>query len=404
MTVADTKTELPELVVGSAFTLGTLSEGQVMCLASASPDGSDDPVDRATAEAMRAEYPQLPVINVAGDEVDPATLERRYSVTRVREFPIADGETADLIVLRGDLDSVITKSRTTREERSVIKRNGDVVSRRGWRPLAVATAPYDQTGDDNQFKLQGFVAVSPRSVHAALDDVTSGPSNWTRVNVWSVTLRIQHWSNVILILVMSATGFLIMDPSLVPPSVAQTGFLMGWIRFLHFLAAFLWLILGVTRAWAAFTSKDRFVRWPTLWPIKSKEDVRNFLKVVQHYTFIKEHAPLYLAHNPLQQLTYTGVYLLCALQLIAGFALFGLYNQANAIWALVATPVHWFGIANVRSFHTGVMFAIWVFVVIHIYLAFRADSLERHGGVSAMINGAVWMQRGSKPVDGQRID
>jgi Ni,Fe-hydrogenase I cytochrome b subunit len=41
----------------------------------------------------------------------------------------------------------------------------------------------------------------------------------------------------------------------------------------------------------------------------------------------------------------------------------------------------------------------WAFLMLHIYLAVRADTIERHGGLSAMISGGVWLRRGSHPVD-----
>jgi Ni,Fe-hydrogenase I cytochrome b subunit len=65
--------------------------------------------------------------------------------------------------------------------------------------------------------------------------------------------------------------------------------------------------------------------------------------------------------------------------------------------------VHLIGIPGVRLAHTMMMFALWAFVIVHVYLAVRADSLERHGGISSMINGGVWLRRGAKPVDAPEI-
>jgi len=232
------------------------------------------------------------------------------------------------------------------------------------------------------------------------------PATWVRVDVWSTSLRIQHWTNVALIFILSCTGYVIMDPLIGPTAYTgqPTGYLMGWVRLIHFCAAFCWLVVGATRVYSAFRSRDPYLRWPSMWPLKSKDDLRNLGRVAQHYTFIKVDAPLYVAHNPLQQLTYTAVYVGCALQLAAGFVLFGLYHQTNPFWAVVSAPAHWFGIPNVRLFHTGMMFALWMFVIAHVYLAFRADSLERHGGISSMINGGVWVRKGARPVDAPEVE
>ena len=406
MTAVDTRVEVPALVVGAAFTLGRLSEARVMCLASASPAGTDDPVDLAVAEALRNAYPTLPVLEVDASDVDPARMQRRFSLARVREFPTEDGGTTDVVVMRGDLDTVIKQTKTRHENRGIVKRNADIVSRRGWRPLAVAVAPVGPGDAVGDFTLEGFVTVSPKSVHGSLDDLASGPAIWARVNVWSASLRLQHWTNMALVFILSCTGYIIMDPFFGPQAAGQqpTGYLMGIVRFIHFTAAFVWLIVGAFRIMSAFMSSDRYLRWPSMWPLKSKQDVRNLGKIVQHYAFIKEDAPMYLGHNPLQQLTYSTVYIACGLQLVAGFVLFGLYHQDNPFWALVSTPVHWVGIANVRSFHTGMMFALWAFVIVHVYLAFRAESTERHGALASMISGGVWVRRGAKPVDAPGLE
>jgi Ni/Fe-hydrogenase b-type cytochrome subunit len=196
-----------------------------------------------------------------------------------------------------------------------------------------------------------------------------------------------------------------MDPMFGPTSFVgeQTGFLMGWVRFIHFIAAFGWLVEGLTRIWSAFTSSDRYLRWSSMWPLKNKKDFRNLGHTLLHYTFVKTEAPVYLGHNALQQLAYLAVYALCALQMVIGFALFSLYYPENPFWRFMSTPTHWIGVPAVRLLHVCVMFVLWAFVIIHVYLVFRADSTERHGGLSAMVNGGVWMKRGTQPVDAPLI-
>ena len=111
-----------------------------------------------------------------------------------------------------------------------------------------------------------------------------------------------------------------------------------------------------------------------------------------------------MAHNPLQQLTYTSIYVLGAFQMVIGLALYALpHRNENLFWQLMALPNDWFGIPQMRLIHAAIMFIFWAFVIAHIYLAFRADSLERHGGISAMISGGVWMRRTSKPVDAPEL-
>ena len=397
--------EYPKLVVGTAFSLGEMSEGRIMSLAAACAPDSDDPVDRAVVAATKAGYPEVHIAKVDAADVDPARVDRRYTLTRARRCPAPDGSTRDIVIMRGDLDSVMQNVKVSRETRSVLKRNAEAVLRRGWRPLGVAIAAVDANNRVGPFTPLGFVSVAPGALHEGTDDLSSGPATFARVNLWSVSLRVQHWTNVALIFILSCTGIFIMDPFFGPlvGSDQPAGYLMGWVRFIHFSAAFAWMVLGATRLWGMFTSHDRYLRWPTLWPLKSKEDVRNLGRIVQHYVFIKTDAPLYLAHNPLQQLAYTSIYIACGIQVISGLSLFGLFHQTNAFWALMARPADWVGVAAIRIFHIMLMFLLWMFVIMHVYLVFRAESLERHGGLSAMISGGVWVRRGAHPVDAPMV-
>lgn len=402
---AATDVTLPRLRVGGAFSVGRFSESRVLALAAAAPPGSDDPVDLAAAAALQADRPDIALPQVEPQDIDPARLDRRYSLVRVRDFALTEGGTADLVVMRGDMASVLKQAKAAREDRTIMIKNADLASRRGARPLAVATAPVGKGDVVGAFTLEGFVTVLPETLSGTAADMASSPGSWARVNVWSVSLRYQHWINVAMVFILSCSGYYIMDPFFGPTAYdgVPTGFLMGWVRLIHFTAAFIWLVVGATRVVSAFTSRDRYLRWPSMWPLKSKQDVRNLGKVVKHYAFISEDGPLYLAHNPLQQLTYTLLYVACGVQMLTGLSLYSLYHQDLLFWQIVATPVHLFGIAPVRLFHAMMMFFLWAFVIVHVYLAVRADSLERHGGLSAMINGGVWLRRGSQPVDAPEI-
>ena len=386
--------------VGTVFSLGRLGEDRVLALAAAAPARSTDPVDEALAAELHADYPQLPAPQVGG--VDPARTDRRYSLTRAKGVWAGEGE---VMVMRGELAAVLKQTSCGLADRGLAKRNANYVLRRGFRPLAVASAPIGADGEPGAYTFEGFVALRPI---AKRQIVTSAfvPNVWARVDVWSASLRFQHWLNVAMVFILSCTGYLIMDPFFGPVALAgeSTGFMMGGVRFGHFAAGFLWLVIGLTRVVVSFTSRDRYLRWPSLWPLKTKEDVRNLGRTIEHYALIKKDGPLYLAHNPLQQLTYTALYVGCGLQMLSGFALFGLYHPENAFWAFVSTPAIMAGIPTVRLFHTMMMFGLWAFVIVHVYLAVRAESLERHGGISAMIGGGVWVRRGAKPVDAPEIE
>ena len=390
--------------VARAYSVRKLSPGRLLAMAAVAPFDSEDPVDVALHASLRVNRPDIVPIRVPADEFSPATPKRKYSLVRVDDFPVEDVP-KNVMIMRGDMESVLAKATISREERTLFIRNAEVMHMSGQRCLAVASAEIAEDGTVGEFFVEGFVAMVLEKPSQVAKKFSSNPNEWVRINIWSATLRFQHWANMALIVIMSMSGYYIMNPFFGPAAETgpDVGYLMGWVRLIHYVSAYLWLGLGFSRLVLSFTAKDRQLRWRSLWPLNSREDVKGLWGTIQYYLFLKKEGPLYLAHNPLQQFAYTGIYVMCLIQMLSGIVLYGLYNQTDWFWVIVAYPMHWMGVSTIRMIHALIMFVLWSFVIVHVYLATRADALERHGGVSSMVNGGVWLRRGSKPVDAPEI-
>ena len=390
--------------VARAYSVRKLSPGRLLAMAAVAPFDSEDPVDVALHASLRVNRPDIVPIRVPADEFSPATPKRKYSLVRVDDFPVEDVP-KNVMIMRGDMESVLAKATISREERTLFIRNAEVMRMSGQRCLAVASAEIAEDGTVGEFFVEGFVAMVLEKPSQVAKKFSSNPNEWVRINIWSATLRFQHWANMALIVIMSMSGYYIMNPFFGPAAETgpDVGYLMGWVRLIHYVSAYLWLGLGFSRLVLSFTAKDRQLRWRSLWPLNSREDVKGLWGTIQYYLFLKKEGPLYLAHNPLQQFAYTGIYVMCLIQMLSGIVLYGLYNQTDWFWVIVAYPMHWMGASTIRMIHALIMFVLWSFVIVHVYLATRADALERHGGVSSMVNGGVWLRRGAKPVDAPEI-
>jgi len=390
--------------VARAYSVRKLSPGRLLAMAAVAPFYSEDPVDVALHASLRVNRPDIVPIRVPADEFSPATPKRKYSLVRVDDFPVEDVP-KNVMIMRGDMESILAKATISREERTLFIRNAEVMRMSGQRCLAVASAEIAEDGTVGEFFVEGFVAMVLEKPSQVAKKFSSNPNEWVRINIWSATLRFQHWANMALIVIMSMSGYYIMNPFFGPAAETghDVGYLMGWVRLIHYVSAYLWLGLGFSRLVLSFTAKDRQLRWRSLWPLNSREDVKGLWGTIQYYLFLKKEGPLYLAHNPLQQFAYTGIYVMCLIQMLSGIVLYGLYNQTDWFWVIVAYPMHWMGVSTIRMIHALIMFVLWSFVIVHVYLATRADALERHGGVSSMVNGGVWLRRGAKPVDAPEI-
>ncbi|CAN5210721.1 hypothetical protein BH09ACT12_BH09ACT12_00730 [soil metagenome] len=393
--------------IGTGVSLGPTSTARLVALAAAAaPEDSSDPVDLALIAAARDYYDELAMPAVVVESFDPAVPERRHSLSRVHGLTYPDRGASDgvalgeLVIMRGDLRSVVAAAGLGPDRRLLLNTNASYVERRGYRPLAIATAPIGPDGEPGPFEVHGFVPVRTSRAKGFRGDVTGHPQEWVRVPVWPATLRWLHWLNVVALVVLTVTGFYIADPFFSAGDGQQTGFFMGWVRFVHFAVSYGWVTLGAIRLYLLFFSRNRFVRWPALWPLKGKQDVRNLGRTISAYLLIHpDQAPTYIAHNPLQQLSYTAIYAMAGLQVLTGFALFGLYDSHQWFWALIHWPITLFGAPTIRLVHYLIMLLFWVFLVLHVYLAVRADTLERHGGLSSIVSGGVWLRKDSHPVD-----
>lgn len=212
-----------------------------------------------------------------------------------------------------------------------------------------------------------------------------GEYRW--VYLWQWPIRAMHWAAAASIVVLALTGFYIGRPYFVATGTGEAGFLMGWIRFAHFAAAAVLVATAIVRTYWLFAG-NRFERWPALFPIRPADWV-NMFRQVKFYLMIRpEKAPHYLGHNPLQQLSYTAIYAVAAVEVLTGFALYGQANPDGAIYALT----NWIGpllggMPNVRFLHHVLTWVFLAFIPIHVYLATRADVLERTGSISSIVSG-----------------
>ena len=113
-----------------------------------------------------------------------------------------------------------------------------------------------------------------------------------------------------------------------------------------------------------------------------------------------EKAPHYLGHNPLQQLSYTFVYLLAAFMVVSGFAMYGQSNPGGFFFRVFGWVGPLFGgMPVVRFLHHVSTWLFLIFIPIHIYLAIRADLLERTGVISSIVSGGRFVPSDEKFID-----
>lgn len=217
--------------------------------------------------------------------------------------------------------------------------------------------------------------------------------DYQRVYVWEQPVRWFHWINALCVIVLGATGYLIAHPpALMNSGEASHSYWFGTVRFVHFVAAYLFMVNFAFRLyWASVGNK--YTHWRNYFPI-TKSQIKQVFAVLKVDVFQSSDLPVHtLGHNSMAYFTYMGTGLLTVFQVGSGFAL---YAPMSESWfpQLFSWMVPLFGSEqNLRIFHYATLWAFIVFTLIHVYLVFYHDYVEGHGVLSSMVGGWKFMEK-----------
>lgn len=225
----------------------------------------------------------------------------------------------------------------------------------------------------------------------------SGDYHW--VYLWELPLRLMHWIAALCIVVLAVTGFYIGKPWFMTGGEASAHYLMGRVRLIHFSAAGVLVATGIVRIYWLFAG-NKFERLAALFPVRPRDWVNMYRQVKFYLMIDPERAPHYLGHNPLQQMSYTGMYLVALVLVVTGFTLYGQAAPRGVFFTMTAwVPPLVGGLQRVRFVHHVLTWAFLAFIPIHVYLALRSDVLERTGTISSIISGGRFV-----PADEHYVD
>lgn len=208
-----------------------------------------------------------------------------------------------------------------------------------------------------------------------------------KIYVWELPVRIFHWVNAACILILMITGIYIGNPfvSTTIPEEAYYSFLMGWVRYIHFSAAFIFTINLLFRWYWVYKgnaySKSNPLRL---------EFLKGMIETGKGYLFLKNKKGHYIGHNPLAELSY-WLFIGCGsiVMILTGYFLYFEPQLDSKLGGLFTWVPTLFGgnSFGVRSWHHLVAWGFMIFMVTHIYMAFREDWLTRNGTLSSIFTG-----------------
>ncbi len=209
------------------------------------------------------------------------------------------------------------------------------------------------------------------------------------VYVYEAPVRAWHWLNALSITVLAVTGWFIASPLPSMPGEASDHYVMGYIRFAHFAAGYVLAVGLLGRAYWALVGNHHARELFTL-PITRAAYWREVFAMLAWYAFLRPRPNQYVGHNPAARLSmFFGYLLLVLFMIVSGFAL---YSEGAGAGSWQDTLFGWFiplvgSSQQVHSLHHLGMWAMVIFVILHVYAAIREDIMGRQSIVSTMISG-----------------
>jgi Ni/Fe-hydrogenase 1 B-type cytochrome subunit len=225
---------------------------------------------------------------------------------------------------------------------------------------------------------------------------TSANESFRRVYVWELPVRLYHWVNALCVVVLCVTGYLIGRPlAITYSSEAYQQYWFGTVRFVHFVAGFVFFFNFLVRIYWGFVG-NRYAKWTNFIP-SHRVQWQEMLEVTKVDVLqTSAHRIITLGHNALAGVIYFLSFLAFLFQALTGFALYSSMSHSwfPRMFAWI-TPLMG-GDFAVRQWHHIFMWFFILFTLIHVYLVFYHDYIEGRGTTSSMVGGWKFEGEGDK--------
>jgi len=208
---------------------------------------------------------------------------------------------------------------------------------------------------------------------------------YKKYNAWGVLLRLYHWCFAISIIVLVATGFYIANPLGVTDIETNVSFIMANIRYIHFVAAFVFTASVFVRLYLLLFGNRQERFWDFL-PITPR-NIKNFFSTLLYYHYLSDKHDSRLGHNTLAGCLYILTLFVAIIQALTGFYM--LYPE-NQTWQKLGLDL--FGTQQqARFLHHMLMWYFILFALIHLYIVIWNDIKNPEGLISSIFNGKKFM-------------
>lgn len=205
--------------------------------------------------------------------------------------------------------------------------------------------------------------------------------NYEKIKVWSILLRLYHWSMVLSIITLVVTGMYINSPWTNTTLEGSVSFPMATMRYWHFLAGYLFSAAIAVRVFLLFFGNKHERIWDFL--LVTPRNIKSAFTTIRLYNYLSDKHDERAGHNAMAGTSYIVTIIAAVFQLIAGFYL------------LFPESVTWQGIGDAvygnqqqgRFVHHLLMWYFILFAFTHVYIVIWNENKSPEGVISSMFSG-----------------
>ncbi|WP_324715795.1 Ni/Fe-hydrogenase, b-type cytochrome subunit [Carboxydochorda subterranea] len=204
--------------------------------------------------------------------------------------------------------------------------------------------------------------------------------------VWELPVRLFHWINAACIATLFVTGLLIGRAMPLGGGEPYRTFTFGWVRYVHFTAAYVFLANWLFRIYWFFVGNAQARNIFAFW---SRRAWKSALKEARELALASPHESQPLPNdNHLARMAHGLLFTASMFMLLTGFALYAEAHPDGTWGHLSGWLVGLVGATRpLRLWHHVVAWFFPIFVIAHLYQVIRVDALARQGLISSMFSG-----------------
>lgn len=212
---------------------------------------------------------------------------------------------------------------------------------------------------------------------------------FSRMYRFSAEIRWLHWLRMVLITGLIVTGFYLAKPFLTPsPALEPVNFQNALIRFWHVVFGFGLAFVVIMRIFLYY-----FDEHSSRWERASLQDTINpkaWGQQIKYYLMLGPPVKRG-AYGPIQHVAYMLLMLLLVMQLLTGFILHAsnYHDGLGGFLGKILAPLSvWLGgLTGVSNLHYLTMWAIIIFIPIHLYMVFWSANRTPGATMEPMVSG-----------------